>query len=457
MNEITMIPIRKLMHHPDNPRVDLGDLTELTESIRQNGIMQNLTVVPSQIRGLEDWYMVVIGNRRMDAAYRAGLAEVPCVISDMDHKTQVATMLMENMQRSDLTLYEQATGFQMMMDLGYTAREIGEKTGFGETTVRRRLKMAELDGTILKEKCSQLTMDDLDKLNKIQDIGKRNELLKEAGTNNFKWKIDNAVDEQRRNEVYRQIKGILEQAGCIEKSTNGVTNFWKDYEYLPYGTTISLDKYKAGENILPEDERQLYFYKEYSGVRFWAEKRKAKPEEEEEEPDEEELAREKEAQDAWEKLKEIEKHAKESRAEFIAGMSLKQKDTRKALEWMFIGLVATDNDTVMAELLPEYDDDQLDALPKGHIEKDLDLKWIREQIDENPSLFAEVMDQMFFAGEDCLMNRWRTSDKPEYCRNVSMITGYEWLEDFGYQVSDDERAYIDGTLDCYKERGNESE
>ena len=45
MNMIEMIPIGELMHHPENPRLDLGDLTELTESIRQNGVMQNLTVV----------------------------------------------------------------------------------------------------------------------------------------------------------------------------------------------------------------------------------------------------------------------------------------------------------------------------------------------------------------------------------------------------------------------------
>ena len=116
MNEIKMIPIGDLMHHPENPRKDLGDLEELTASIKENGILQNLTVVPD----LEKCkYLVVIGNRRFEAAKAAGLVELPCVISDMDHRTQIATMLEENMQRADLTVYEQAQGFQMMMDLGY--------------------------------------------------------------------------------------------------------------------------------------------------------------------------------------------------------------------------------------------------------------------------------------------------------------------------------------------------
>ena len=103
MKNIVWIPVYQLSHHPENPRKDLGDLTELTESIKQNGIMQNLTVVPED--GQKEQYLVVIGNRRMEAAKLAGLEALPCVISDMDHKTQISTMLMENMQRQDLTVY----------------------------------------------------------------------------------------------------------------------------------------------------------------------------------------------------------------------------------------------------------------------------------------------------------------------------------------------------------------
>ena len=119
-NEIVMIPVDQLMHHPENPRKDLGDLTELSDSIKVNGVLQNLTVVQVD----QDQYNVVIGNRRLEAAKLAGLTEVPCSVSDMDYKTQIATMLAENMQRKDLTVYEQAEGFQMMMDLGFKPKEI---------------------------------------------------------------------------------------------------------------------------------------------------------------------------------------------------------------------------------------------------------------------------------------------------------------------------------------------
>lgn len=128
MHNIMMIPIDALEHHPDNPRKDLGDLKELIASIKESGVMQNLTVVPNPNND-ETWY-VVIGNRRMEACKAAGLKELPCIISDMDHKTQVATMMAENMQRVDLTLTEQAGGVQMMMDLGMDVGEISKRTVF---------------------------------------------------------------------------------------------------------------------------------------------------------------------------------------------------------------------------------------------------------------------------------------------------------------------------------------
>lgn len=444
-----MIPIDQLLHHPHNPRLDLGDLTELTESIRSQGVLQNLTVVPEAEFPGDDHYLVVIGNRRMEAAKLAGLAEVPCVISDMDFNTQIATMLTENMHRSDLTLYEQAQGIQMMMDLGLSQGQISEMTGFSRTTIKRRAEMAKLDKKTLKEKCTQLTMDEMDQLMKIRDIDERNKLLKEAGTDNFKWKIGNAVKEQKLQDTYNQVKHILLQAGCIEKSTRGVTDFWKKYEYLLYSTSIDLDEYKAGENILPEDDRQLFFCREYGYVRFWAEQRKATVStdeaEEPDEPSEEEIARREEAEEirnAWAKLEEIEKHAKESREEFIKTLTVKQKDSRKALDWMMISLAAGFIEDALASLLP-------DDIPDDEDEETYYLKWTCEQVRTNPMLYAQIMNKTFFDDQRCVMNQWRRDEKPEHRRNIAMSTGYDWLEDFGYPISDEERDYLYGRLDCY--------
>lgn len=196
---IVMLPIQDLHPHPDNPRKDVGDVTELAESIKANGVLQNLTVVkryrdmtneeykaaceeyrtnPTEEtqrtvnkHTVEDGYIVIIGHRRLAASKQAGLTELPCVIVEMTHKEQVSTMLTENMQRVDLTVYEQAQGFQMMLDMGDSMDEIAEKSGFSKTTVRKRLEIAKLDSTTLKKVSSrQLTLGDFDELAKIEDI-----------------------------------------------------------------------------------------------------------------------------------------------------------------------------------------------------------------------------------------------------------------------------------------------
>lgn len=148
---VVLIPADQLCPHPDNPRKNLGNLTELADSIKANGILQNLTIVPKA----EGGYTVVIGHRRLAAAKLAGLEVLPCIIADMDLRTQVQTMLTENIQRSDLSVYEQAQGFQMMLNLGDSIDEIARKSGFSQTTVRRRVKMMELDQDELKKVSSR--------------------------------------------------------------------------------------------------------------------------------------------------------------------------------------------------------------------------------------------------------------------------------------------------------------
>lgn len=217
MNKIVNIKIEHIHPHPENPRKELGDLSEIAESIKKNGIMQNLTVIP--IEGELGEYRTIIGHRRHAAAKLAGLMEVPCrVIEGMSEKEQLSTMLEENMQRSDLTIYEQAQGFQMMLNLGETEETIAEKTGFSKTTIRHRLNIARLDQKVLKNKekdaSFQLTLKDLCELEKVEDIKIRNKILKEAkNSREIIWKAQNAANEAKRKKKEKQIIDILSKLG----------------------------------------------------------------------------------------------------------------------------------------------------------------------------------------------------------------------------------------------------
>ena len=98
MKELELLPVSRLLPHPDNPRKDLGDLSELTESVRTQGILQNLTVVPADLVPFvqipdpqQAWYVVIIGHRRLAAATAAGLETVPCVVAGMNRKEQLSS------------------------------------------------------------------------------------------------------------------------------------------------------------------------------------------------------------------------------------------------------------------------------------------------------------------------------------------------------------------------------
>lgn len=217
---IRMLAVGTLRHHPDNPRKSIGDIEELTDSIRKNGVMQNLTVVPAEDELGKFW--VLIGNRRFEAAKRAGLDELPCRVAEgLSKVEQVGIMLEENMQRSDLTIIEQAQGFQLMLDMGETVAGIAQRTGFSESTIRRRVKLSELDGDALSKAMEsfQLTISDVAELEKVEDVEKRNDLLKKAySADDLRGKIGAAVREQERKKGIALISGRLREMGLEEIS-----------------------------------------------------------------------------------------------------------------------------------------------------------------------------------------------------------------------------------------------
>lgn len=201
---ITNISIERILPHPDNPRKDLGDLTELAGSIKAKGILQNLTVVPldpaqykkdiGSKRAYKGNYIAVIGHRRHAAAKLVGLDTVPCVVAFMDEMTQISTMLLENIQRSDLTYLEQAQGFQMMLNLGENVAGISEKTGFSRSTVRSRIKLLEYEPQKIQNAMTRgATLFDFAELDKVKDPELRNEVLDTIGTRNFKYALKTAL------------------------------------------------------------------------------------------------------------------------------------------------------------------------------------------------------------------------------------------------------------------------
>ena len=224
---ITYIEAAHIRPHPENPRKNLGDLSELVESIRKNGVLQNLTVIP--VEGEPGEYMTLIGHRRYAAGTQAGVEKFPCQIAEnLTPREQVSIMLEENMQRNDLTIWEQANGFQMMLDLGETEESIAEKTGFSKTTVRHRLNIAKLNQKVLQEKekdeCFQLSLKDLYELEKIPDVKTRDKILKDStSSNNLAQKARSVAEEIKRKEREKAYIKLCKAEG-INPAPEGAVN-----------------------------------------------------------------------------------------------------------------------------------------------------------------------------------------------------------------------------------------
>lgn len=225
--KIVMLPIEQLEHHPENPRKNIGDITELTDSIKVDGILQNLTVVPKPDEA--DRYLIVIGNRRFEASKGAGLEFLPCVISDMDHTKQIETMLIENINRSDLTPMEQAKGFEQLTLAGFTPEDIASKTGFSESTVRRRLKLTEYnEKKVIEAQERGATLDDFVKLEKIKSKSERNKLLGLVGTNNFNIEFNRTLEAEQVKELAKKIEKEMKKiAKPFSENANTWDNCWK--------------------------------------------------------------------------------------------------------------------------------------------------------------------------------------------------------------------------------------
>lgn len=136
------IELSRLRPAPDNVRRSVGDVGGLAESISAVGILEPLIVVP--IDGTED-FLIVAGARRRAAAEKAGLEVVPCIVrTDLTDGARIEAMLVENLQRQDLTPLEEAEGYQRLVDLGLSQRNIAEKVGCKQPHVSKRLALLEL-------------------------------------------------------------------------------------------------------------------------------------------------------------------------------------------------------------------------------------------------------------------------------------------------------------------------
>lgn len=450
MHEMTYLPVARLYPHPDNPRRELGDLTELADSIKANGILQNLTVVPMPtdlaVERSEEAYTVIIGHRRLAAAMQAGLSEVPCVIAQMTPKEQVQTMLLENIQRSDLTVYEQAQGFQLMLDMGETVETIAKESGFSQSTVRRRVKLLELDPDKFKaSEARGATIQDYMELDKIQDPELKNKVLESIGTANFAAEVKRAIETERTKAFLSRVESILSGFATPIKTPNKVGDEDVPMEYVTGYYAYSGWK----EGVIPEDaDRVKYFYTS-GAYSFTLYKERGKAEQYVE-SEEDRLRRERReaAEQRCAALEAITARHFELRKDFVKGFSAVKKHSATILRMAADAIITAD------QYSSEADIDILEELLRIKMPDDTDLDDNREMIadcvKERPeyTLLALAYSVSDAANNQYWGRRWDANIQTcryEYRANDDLDRLYDQLSELGYKMSDEELAMMNGT------------
>jgi ParB family transcriptional regulator, chromosome partitioning protein len=141
-----MIPIEQIQPNVSQPRKDMGDLNGLIESVREKGVLEPLLVRSLPESGK---YLIISGERRYQAARIAGLLELPCIEKEVNDSETLEIALIENLQRKDLTPFEEADGLQALADrFALTHEEIGRRISKGRSSITECLSLRSIPDKI---------------------------------------------------------------------------------------------------------------------------------------------------------------------------------------------------------------------------------------------------------------------------------------------------------------------
>jgi len=153
--EVINIPIDKVIPNPNQPRrrMDPEGLRGLADTIREQGLVQNIIVRPIKDENGDIYYQIVAGERRWRAGQIAGLSTIRAEIRDLDEKQTIETSLIENLQREELLPLDEAVMYERMVkELGYTQKEIANIIGKGINYISQRMVLLEKLSDEVKDK-----------------------------------------------------------------------------------------------------------------------------------------------------------------------------------------------------------------------------------------------------------------------------------------------------------------
>lgn len=148
--KVIQVEVNKIEPNPYQPRKEFDDIEALAQSIKQNGILQPLTV-----RRLEEGFQLVAGERRLRAAKLLGMEVVPCIPITITERNSAVMALIENIQRRDLSFFDEAEAIAKLIDFyGMTQEDAAIKLGKSQPSIANKLRLLKLDKSV-RDKVSE--------------------------------------------------------------------------------------------------------------------------------------------------------------------------------------------------------------------------------------------------------------------------------------------------------------
>lgn len=389
--------------------------------------------------------MVVIGHRRLEAAKRAGLQEVPCaIVRGLTETQQLQTMLLENMQRSDLTVYEQAQGFQQLLEFGMDIEDISQQSGFSKRTIRRRLEIAKLDQNKLKELSStrQLSLKEFDELAKIKNMEARNEVMEKIGTNDFALAVKRAMDKEKLADAMPVFLADMERLG-IKKFPDNANKYSSRYRRVG---SLDLYEYEVTKEKMPKKTEGLYYEASYPrNVEFYVKETKKNKAREKSAKD---IEKEKRIKEAWFKMDAMAATHHELRKTFMENF----KATAKQHELVLMGAysVAILQGVAYMRLGNVNEEAGIDS---KFFDPKRDEKAIKLAFDGYSDIqqCAKIIYKLFGDNEKELYTNNSRFGYPTYKINPRLEALYHWLVALGYQMSSEEKLLATGQHEVFQQ------
>ena len=220
---ILQIPIEDIIPNRFQPRLTFDDkgLEELADSIKQHGIIQ-----PLVLRRVGDKYEIIAGERRYKAASVAGLTTVPAIISNIDDNKSAEVAIVENVQRRDLSVIEEARSYKNLLDKGYlTQSELARKMGLSQSAIANKLRLLNL-----AEEVQDALLN-----NKISERHARSLLVLPTKEEQINW----------LNRVIKERLTVRQLDDLIKKYMDGASE-------VPLAKTIDIESIKNEASEIPE-------------------------------------------------------------------------------------------------------------------------------------------------------------------------------------------------------------